>query len=126
METRIKDEFDSITVKIADFVGERLPRRKTIHEQQWKFHFCDGYYPNLKNMRFDSSWDWLMPVVEQIQKIIHKNRWPYEVITGVAAIDGIMSLPIHAPKEEVYQNIVRFIKWYGEHANTKSMIICNT
>lgn len=107
---------------IADFIGERLPK-STLQgaTQQWKFTFCDGFYPDFANMHFKDKWDWLMPVVDKIESMgyfVMINRWT-SVYTGS---DGnrIQITTVEGPSKitNTYQAILQFIRWYNEQ--TKS------
>jgi hypothetical protein len=51
---------------------------------------------------FDQSWDWLMPVVERIEQV-HEGV-PQELI----------HLSLFSTRDEVYNAVVDFIKWYNE------------
>lgn len=52
--------------------------------------------------KYDTSWDWLMPVVEKIGK---------QYIPTDLAINRIT---IFEPIEGVYSAVVQFIKWYNQ------------
>lgn len=111
------------------YTGEDLP-------------YCDEdkYYQNvgamvpitLEIMQFNSSWDWLMPVVEKIESIREDTNWQftqeaYVVIIqmGGCTIESVLNNPDLAPRK--YQNtvwannkllstwtaVVEFIKWYN-------------
>ena len=73
-----------------------------------------------KEMLFNTSWDWLMPVVEKIEnfgfeflivedrvKIAHNTDHSIEVIIDFTS--GRRKI------ETVYQALVEFIKWYNEY-----------
>lgn len=55
---------------LADFIGtiteSSIHRHKT--EYQWNLPFCEGYYPSLDTMKFNQSWDWLIPVFKEWNK----------------------------------------------------------
>jgi hypothetical protein len=53
-------------------------------------------------MLFNTSWDWLMQVVERIE----------QVVQGVESAE--VHLSIYSTIDEVYQAVVEFIKWYNE------------
>lgn len=73
------------------------------------------------NNTYATSWDWLMPVVEKINQLYNEN-FPKDFIQKVLRkekniIDehyiNVIALPMGTPIEEVYQNILEFIKWYN-------------
>lgn len=60
------------------------------------------FYP--KNMKYHTSWDWLMPVVEKIGK----SGWP---IYGYS--DPMANVSIYSPIELVYTEVLKFIQMYN-------------
>jgi len=89
---------------------------------------------NQNTMRFDKSWDWIMPVVEKIESIyddhhgyftvhIHSNACDIQGTNLWKAIepesiygDVYMSDPnaiFNTKIESTYYNVVQFIKWYN-------------
>ena len=61
-------------------------------------------------LKYHTSWDWLMPVVEKISQIEDDdfdmqiyNRYEY-----------ITKLPITGSRELIYKAVVEFIKWYNK------------
>lgn len=107
---------------IADFIGERLPK-STLQgaTQQWKFAFCDGFYPDLANMHFKDKWDWLMPVVEKIESLgyfVMINRWT-SVYQGPAHDrKELFTLSSESKILNTYRVIVKFIRWYNEQSKS--------
>lgn len=86
-------------------------------------HWEDQWY-DYKDMKYHSSWDWLMPVVEKIQSLNYGFSFK-----GLPAQDGFGGHTIvmfyHAMEsrtkhssgsfiENVYSAAVEFIKWYNE------------
>ena len=90
----------------------------------------DTYLP--EHMKFHSSWDWLMPVVEKIandtQKIIidpveegvkihiFKNG-TNEVLREIHNHNGLLI-------DCLYLSVVEFIKWHNETANSLDGTLC--
>jgi hypothetical protein len=58
---------------------------------------------NGDELRFDTSWDWLMPVVEKIE----------QVNEGVPS--QLMYVSLFSEHSEVYSAVVEFIKLYNEN-----------
>lgn len=88
---------------IAEFMAltERYPlwRQATVAPRYWVSQVFqgiedpDGNDPLLpEEMKFHTSWDWLMPVVE---KIGNENYLSFDI-------------------EDTYNNVVEHIKWYNE------------
>ena len=79
-------------------------------------------YPDYSNLKYHSSWDWLMPVVEKIENdlqdsfnvdIINKNQCEI-VRNGNEFICGYGFETIyHSKIKAVYYSVVEFIKWYN-------------
>ena len=67
------------------------------------------------NLKFHSSWDWLMPVVEKIENI---NEWVRVEITNNSIIITYMGYNkiTHGKTKikTVYKAVVEFIKWYNK------------
>ena len=64
-------------------------------------------------LKYDTSWDWLMPVVEKIQKECSHRI----VIDGSKCrIVGEHSIKVHTIKtiNSAYKAVVEFIKWHNE------------
>ncbi len=62
---------------------------------------------------FDTSWDWLMPVVEKIQKLYeecmdYNNQMPEDYYYKV------LDKGISTPREIIYKAVVEFIKQYNK------------
>lgn len=81
-------------------------------------------------MRYDNSWDWLMPVVEKIQSIDitpPPNYTGYKieiVVQGYVKITGFPMPPISTNVSiegslinAVYKAVVQFIQWYNQNKN---------
>ena len=88
----------------------------------------DTYLP--EHMKFHSSWDWLMPVVDKIEDFftIGGNELEFQVVTYEDEIKVIAKHPHKAwetlvevsadgsgKKENTYKAVVEFIKWYNEN-----------
>lgn len=79
--------------------------------------YLDHY--NIGQAKYDSSWDWLMPVVEKIKNIcikrskifLLKNRIPKQIEGDV--FEALLKVDINV----LYLSTINFIKWYNE--NTK-------
>jgi hypothetical protein len=57
-----------------------------------------------KKLRFDSSWDWLMPVVEKISFSLEHCEHKINIKNCLLACN----------LESVYLEIIKFIKWHNE------------
>lgn len=70
-----------------------------------------------EGLRFHSSWDWLMPVVEKISKMglgpIDNDRATSLEIEEATKQAEVCLLCIDTPIQTVYESVVEFIKWYN-------------
>lgn len=122
---------------IAVFMGLEKDFNENKNGGQWEY-LIDGYWLPVRKMKYHTSWDWLMPVVEKINKdgkfrvrilfdangtngiygcYIDKVEWinnylQDERISGYSNIDS--------PIESVYKAIVKFIKWYNLQNTTST------
>ena len=72
-------------------------------EEDW----TSWLYP--EQMKFHSSWDWLMPVIDKIEAEYynsHMSEWVYDKCLGVDFCILRYSL------QEAYKQVIEFIKWY--------------
>ena len=86
-----------------------------------KDNFARNYFPvhHRGIMKYRTSFDWLMPVVEKI-----KNMKTQDIITKMNGIDSVMpylsaQLPIKRALlkvdiTELFRAVVAFIKWFNE------------
>lgn len=65
-------------------------------------------------MKYHTSWDWLMPVVEKIWTITgHRSLWYHEV-NEETTIYGKTEAGV-SNIADAYSAVVEFIKWYNEN-----------
>ena len=77
---------------------------------------------HLDDMKFDSSWDWLMPVVKHCTDLTRNFEfcseqylyWQNELFHP----DYMLSEFIENDISSIYSRVVEFIKWYNETAKT--------
>ena len=73
----------------------------------------------IESLEYDTSWDWLMPVVEKIESIDEYEVVMYDVV-GCEIHDrrkGNTIINIHSQDTKinaVYKAVIEFIKWYNE------------
>ena len=76
-------------------------------------------YPDYSNLKYHSSWDWLIPVVSKISKMyedlykqafITKTPIPYDIETTYA---DVICRHVTIEKEHLFERVVEFIKWYN-------------
>ncbi len=76
----------------------------------------DGIYPF--PLKYNSSWDWLMPVVEKIESLDGNFIVTIEALYCVISENGenpIIECQQHETKiENVFQVVIQFIEWYNQ------------
>lgn len=105
---------------IAEFIGAKESQYKNEYEM-YNFVSCieDGeneqHYFKPEDMRFHSSWDWLMPVVEKIESLSEVN---YKIeISHYTYIDTLPTIIYRKGTkiENTYNAVVDFILWYNQN-----------
>lgn len=78
---------------IAEFMGGKLYKSESHNHS---FHTAPKKMPTepvyslvIGNLKYNSSWDWLMPVVEKIGRIRHDNPYPKDLKKGEVIIDQL-------------------------------------
>ena len=76
---------------------------------------------SLEEMKFHSSWNWLMPVVEKIEdiedidvNILTNGTKIYKWRTKEVIVDNSADISFDNKIEHTYIAVVEFIKWYNE------------
>jgi hypothetical protein len=83
---------------IAEFMG--VPQGKHTHFMVEPFALES--YADVDDLKYDASWDWLMPVVHKIE----------QVNEGVP--QQMLHINLYSERREVYQAVVEFIKTYND------------
>ena len=106
---------------IAEFMG-------------WEHHSDPEYDAHeMKNLKYHSSWDQLMPVVEKIAKMKFKydnaDEWysPYPTTFGMVDDEGNYMVRIYSSQlfsaptliEAAWNVVVDFIEWYSIQTQVK-------
>lgn len=74
-----------------------------------------GHYMHADTqLKFDISWDWLMPVVEKIAAQWGNKDPKNDFGLWASRVTVVTMIPIGTPRKEVYKEIVEFIKWYNQ------------
>ncbi len=98
---------------IAQFMGV------VFHDDEDMYYSSDGLYIG-KNLLYDKSWDWLMPVVEKIESldngVIIEISGSYTIANGV---DQTYYLEYRGDTKllNTYKAVVELIKWYNQDKN---------
>lgn len=69
----------------------------------------------LRQFKYHTSWDWLMPVVEKIDKLFDEesDNWMNKILDE--DFPRITDLKITTPREYVWDAVIQFIKWYNQN-----------
>lgn len=110
---------------IALFMGA-----STQHDGEWcmKYLFkkgCTTYGWLIEELKYNNSWDWLMPVVEKIENLRLDNDLRFGVEIHVNGCRIMRSWTTSAIKDfgwhqtgskikSTYNAVIQFIKWYNE------------
>lgn len=124
------EKFIEGTELIAEFMGAKYETKKYYLNEYYSDHSFEGLidyegwwlkgYPiDYENgLEYDSSWAWLMPVVEKIESLFNNgvcvtidNKSCFIVVTNC---DFSRYVASDSKIEAVYTNCVEFIKWYNE------------
>lgn len=73
---------------------------------------CDEFKLAIDELEYNSSWDWLMPVVEKISGLVPRA---FERSLDIGPLSPLAELRINSTISEVYKAIVEFIEWYNEN-----------
>ena len=93
---------------IAEFM-EAKPNLYTLNKDGSRNYFYEIHVGNIyekaikpKGMLFHTDWNWLMPVVEKMNKIVDATNYGHNI--------GIR----YAQIKPIYKSVVEFIKWYNK------------
>ena len=98
---------DHVHAKLGDYVWFKEPL--------FKIHLYKK-----ADLKYHTSWDWLMPVVEKID-ILYSDNFPPDFLKKILAKEpngtepylDVIALPLSTPIGEAHKAVVEFIKWYN-------------
>lgn len=76
----------------------------------------DGY----QTREYNTSWDWLMPVIRKVYELLMQNVDQHNKITDAKEREWdehasrVVMLSITCNIEFAHRNVVEFIKWYNQ------------
>lgn len=92
---------------IAEFDGwTHFPTPKAKGKGYWSYPSRGYAHFGSDAFRYDTSWDWLMPVVEKIGNL--NMQYEFGLATHYSAPNPF------GPIEGFYQYVVEFIRWYNQ------------
>ena len=112
---------------IAEFMGWGNYNDRSFHTPYEDADWCNGERTSIcddRSLKFHSSWDWLMPVVDKIESIIFNKDNSFNVTIGstnfcvIQDSNGEVYESIEDYRESklltTYVAVTEFIKWYNE------------
>ena len=119
---------------IAEFMGmwtRRIQLRENEDEQNVWVHgdhkdFSSGYW-EVDELQYHTSWDWLMLVVEKCNEIQWAKEKEFPDYKNIDDATGWRAWSYHhvglsTNIEQVYKNVVRFIKWYNQQERKEGKV----
>ena len=84
-----------------------------------KYSWRPGVYDPLRveHLNYHASWDWLMPVVDKIERIKNSDDYEVDIFGNCCDIGGRFEAIGKTKIEATYKAVIEFIKWYN--ANKK-------
>ena len=118
METTLKNKL------ITEYMGNEI--EETV-SGLWVYAIKEGdefneyvEFYEAKELKYHSSWDWLMPVVYSIfnnkkSKILLLLEGKESIVPYINASHSIRMHLLNADIAGVYEGVVSFIEWYNKH-----------
>lgn len=115
MEEQIKPELAESNKIIAQFMGwKEMPtqRKDWMLTEIIEGSDCAKMQKSLSQMKFSTSWNWLMPVIEKISnleiKFLNADRYfnPYPITFGMQNEDGLFMFRFYAHSLHSHQNLI--------------------
>lgn len=111
---------------IAEFMGCKIVSNDFIFPDEMKHLYApsnlyemeDGIYNfscDVSEIKYHSSWDWLMPVVEKVSNIVGFKGMDECNETEWYILKRLFDLRISANITSVWIAVIEFIKWYNEN-----------
>jgi len=110
---------------IAEFMGEVITGVTANYNQPVEVYVLPKKPMGRKTGRaikvgYDTSWDWLIPVVEKIEKLYAQNVDQFNKPLGCqkeAEVEyrNVLDQPIYVGIQQLHFLVVKFIKWHNEN-----------
>lgn len=108
---------------IAEFMGLSYCTKYT-YEGWYKNHEHNQRICDFDGLKYHSSWDWLMLVVEKIENLDNEEgEWDcqFEILKGVCNIillhgDPAIQTFDDSKIQATYQAVIQFIEWYNSQS----------
>ena len=114
---------DGETGKYYDFHGHNnfpcIKETEICIESEWGYGLVEADYLFLSDLKFHTSWDWLMPVVEQIESLGYDTELIYRLDDGEHCFyindSPVFSSQMGDKKSATYQAVCQFIEWCNKN-----------
>lgn len=90
---------------------ELIKEVETTIESNWCEVLEEQDYCFIEDLKFHTSWDWLMPVVHKIVADYEFNE--QEELSDNEYRESLMDIVPFGIISDVYESVVEFIKWYN-------------
>ena len=114
----VKQDLESGNYRLPHYSGKYVvnPLTQGRNYDEWADRYTDenyntGYLLPLEYLQYNTSFDWLMEVVE---KIYQTNLYYDKYIDFNSSMFSSGKIELSTNKEAVYNACVEFIKWYNE------------
>jgi hypothetical protein len=117
-----KNETNSL---IAEFMGMVYDNHNEQPNKYWELTDEHNFvshkpYPQDKDLKFHSDWNWLMEVVEKIESLDYDVKIFNSTVEITSYKDDFKTIfgysDTYSKKEAVYNACIDFIKWYDKNA----------
>ncbi|NTW33877.1 MAG: hypothetical protein HGB12_14890 [Bacteroidetes bacterium] len=79
------------------------------------YYYLEDRPGTIDDLEYNSSWEWLMPVVEKCEKIPVCNKGGFAfIINGTLCAWDCYTFIEKTKLEAVYKAVIAYIKWYNE------------
>lgn len=87
-----------------------------------------AFHTNINKMPYNSSWDWLMPVLikmvskEEYNEFRSGYGWPYIEGNPLSCFSTTEEYDVNLTIDIIYKEVIKFIKWYN-HKNLANVVM---
>ena len=67
----------------------------------------------INEMKYSSSWDWLMPVINKIDSYVNE-KLSFSKLDDYRTNWAMIDRPSKYPISRVYEQVIQFIQWYNK------------
>jgi len=113
---------DNDNILIVEYLEWKTNSNKTVYTYPFDDDSEFGSYL-VANLKFDTSWDWLMLVVHSLaSNCMYHLSYGGEDCTPFDKLDRGLKGATVGNKELVYKSVVEFIKWYNKEKEKENKL----